>query len=136
MKKYLLDTNICIFYLKGRYDLDRKVEQAGFENCFVSEVTIAELKFGAENSEHIERNRVVVAQFSSTFQVIPIFGSLDVYAKEKARLRKIGYLIDDFDLLIGATAIANELVMVTNNTKHFSRMENIVLEDWTTSLFL
>lgn len=136
MKKYLLDTNIGIFYLKGRYDLDRKVEQAGFENCFVSEVTIAELKFGAENSEHIERNRVVVAQFSSTFQVIPIFGSLDVYAKEKARLRKIGYLIDDFDLLIGATAIANELVMVTNNTKHLSRMENIVLEDWTTSLFL
>lgn len=135
MKKYLLDTNICIFYLKGRFNLNTKVELVGFENCFVSEITIAELKFGAENSELIEKNREVVTNFLSIFQIIPIFGSLDIYAKEKVRLRKIGYLIDDFDLLIGATAIANELVMVTNNTKHFARMENIVLEDWTTALF-
>ena len=131
MKKYLLDTNICIFYLKGRFDLDTKVRNVGVENCFISEITVAELKFGAENSEHVERNRSVVTNLLSVFQVIPIFGSLDVYAKEKARLRKRGDLIDDFDLLIGATAIANELIMVTNNTKHFVRMDGMILEDWT-----
>ncbi len=131
MKKYLLDTNICIFYLKGRFDLDTKVRNVGVENCFISEITVAELKFGAENSEHVERNRSVVTNLLSVFQVIPVFGSLDVYAKEKARLRKRGDLIDDFDLLIGATAIANELIMVTNNTKHFVRMDGMILEDWT-----
>jgi tRNA(fMet)-specific endonuclease VapC len=131
LKKYLLDTNICIFYLKGRFDLDTKVRNVGVENCFISEITVAELKFGAENSEHVERNRSVVTNLLSVFQVIPVFGSLDVYAKEKARLRKQGDLIDDFDLLIGATAIANELIMVTNNTKHFVRMDGMILEDWT-----
>jgi len=131
LKKYLLDTNICIFYLKGRFDLDTKVRNVGVENCFISEITVAELKFGAENSEHVERNRSVVTNLLSVFQVIPVFGSLDVYAKEKARLRKRGDLIDDFDLLIGATAIANELIMVTNNTKHFVRMDGMILEDWT-----
>lgn len=111
------------------------MKQIGFENCFVSEITVAELKFGAENSEHLEKNRKVIANFLEVFQVIPIFGALDIYAREKARLRKVGYVIDDFDLLIGATAIAHELIMVTNNTKHFARMENILLEDWTIERF-
>lgn len=133
MNQYLLDTNIGIFYLKGQFNLNTKIERVGVENGFVSEITIAELKFGAENSEYIEKNRTVMANFLSVFQVIPIFGSLDVYAKEKARLKKMAGLIDDFDLLIGATAIANELVMVTNNLKHLARMENIILEDWTIS---
>jgi len=136
LKRYLLDTNICIFYLKGLFNLNTKIAQVGVENCYVSEITIAELKFGAENSENFEKNRKVIEDFLLVFQVIPIFGSLDIYAEEKARLRKIGCLIDDFDLLISATAIANGLVMVTNNTKHFVRMENIVLEDWTTLLSL
>jgi predicted nucleic acid-binding protein len=51
------DTNICIFYLKGRFNLNTKIEPVGFENCFVSEMTVAELKFGVENSEHVEKNR-------------------------------------------------------------------------------
>ncbi len=51
---------------------------------------------------------------------------------EKARLRKIGKPLDDFDLLIGATAIANGLIMVTNDINHFERLRGINLEDWTT----
>lgn len=63
--------------------------------------------------------------------MVPIFQAIDNYAKEKARLRKIGSSIDEFDLLIGATAITFGLKMVTNNTKHFDRIEGIKLEDWT-----
>lgn len=91
MKKYLLDTNICVYFLKGLYNLDKKIEKAEAENCFVSEITIAELKFGAENSENQEKNRKTVDEFVSKFTIIPIFNSLDVYAKEKARLRKKGF---------------------------------------------
>lgn len=70
-------------------------------------------------------------KFLTGVQILPIFGSLDVYANEKARLRKVGKSIDDFDLLIGASAIANDLVLVTNNIKHFDRLNDVKIEDWT-----
>ena len=125
-----MDTDICIFYLKGVFQLADKIEQIGLNSCFISEITLAELKFGAENSEHIEQNRLIINDFQNRFQIVPIIGALDLYAKEKVRLRKMGTPLDDFDLLIGTTAIANGLIMVTHNTNHFKRLENIVLEDW------
>ena len=85
----------------------------------VSEVTIAELKFGAENSHNKERNRKTIDNFCKVFSVIPIYNALDIYAKEKARLRKKGLPLDDFDLLIGATAISNDLLLVTRNVSDF-----------------
>lgn len=50
MKKFLLDTNICIYFIKGQFDVHRKIKAVGVENCLLSEVTIAELKYGVENS--------------------------------------------------------------------------------------
>ncbi|HRO43839.1 MAG TPA: hypothetical protein PL009_13465 [Flavipsychrobacter sp.] len=76
--------------------------------------------------------RRIVEAFIPKFFIIPIYNSLDVYAKEKARLRRQGLMIDDFDILIGATAVANDMVMVTNNVAHLQRLKNIVIEDWTT----
>jgi len=134
LKKYLLDTNICIFFIKGQYDLNKKIAEAGEQNCFISEVTVAELKYGIENSKTIEAMRIVVEAFIPKFAIIPIYNSLDIYAKEKAKLRKQGLLIDDFDILIGATAIANNMTMITNNGAHLSRLGNIVIEDWTTGI--
>lgn len=132
MKKYLLDTNICVYFLKGLYNLDKKIEKAETENCFVSEITIAELKFGAENSENQEKNRKTVDEFVSKFTIIPIFNSLDIYAKEKARLRKKGLPLDDFDLLIGSTAISNNLTLVTRNVSDFERLKEIEIDNWVT----
>ena len=130
MKKYLLDTNICVYFLKGLYNLDKQIEKVESENCFVSEITIAELKFGVENSEHQEKNRKTIDEFVNKFTIIPIFSSLDIYAKEKARLRKKGKPLDDFDLLIGATAISNNLTLVTKNISDFERIEGIEIENW------
>jgi tRNA(fMet)-specific endonuclease VapC len=64
-------------------------------------------------------------------QILPIFHSLDLFAKEKARLQKAGTPVDDFDLLIGVTSVTHKLTMVTNNTTHFKRINGIKLEDWT-----
>jgi tRNA(fMet)-specific endonuclease VapC len=75
--------------------------------------------------------RPIVEAFLSKFMIIPIYDALDIYAKEKAKLRKKGMLVDDFDLLIGATAIKHNMVMVTNNVTHLGRFENIEIEDWT-----
>ena len=117
--------------MKGLYDLKAKILKVGPENCFISEITLAELKFGVENIQAKEKNAVALANFLTGVIIIPIFPSLDIYAKEKVRLRKAGQPVDDFDLLIGATAISNDLTLVTNNVDHLGRMEGINIEDWT-----
>lgn len=131
MTQYLLDTNICIYFIKGLFELKSKLKFIGLENCFISEITLAELKFGVAKSQARKKNEEVLEIFLRGIQVLPIFPALDVYAEEKARLQKSGKIIDDFDLLIGSTAISFGLTMVTNNTSHFSRLEEIKLEDWT-----
>ena len=131
MKKYLIDTNTCIYYIKGKFELNKKFEKADPDNCFISEITLAELKFGVENSEKKEKNQKALDNFLTGIKIVPIFHSLDLYAKEKARLRKSGTPLDDFDLLIGVTSVTHNLTMVTNNTDHFKRIKGIALEDWT-----
>jgi len=129
--KYLLDTNICIYFLKGKFGLVKVFDQIGFENLFISEITIAELKFGAAKSDRPEKNKRVIEELANMFKKIPIFQSLDIFAEEKARLKKEGNTVDDFDLLIGSTSIANRMILVTNNEKHFSKLKNIQIENWT-----
>ena len=131
MNQYLLDTNICIYYIKGLYNLKSKFQEIEPENCFISEITLAELKFGIAKSQAKEKNQKALENFLSGIQILPIFPALDIYAEEKARLQKSGKIIDDFDLLIGATAVSFDLTMVTNNRSHFSRFNDIKLEDWT-----
>jgi len=131
LKQYLLDTNICIYLLKGLFGLVAKIEVVGIDNCFLSEITIAELKYGAENSDFPKKNLEKIEKLQEMFIVIPIFNSLDIYAKEKSRLKKAGKILDDFDLLIGATAIFNNLTLVTRNVSDFERLEEIEMEDWT-----
>ena len=116
--------------MKGKFNLDEKFDQAT-NNCFISEITLAELKFGVENSERPDKNLQALNKFLTGVKILPIFHSLDLYAKEKARLRKAGTPIDDFDLLIGVTSVTHNLTMVTNNTDHFKRINRIDLEDWT-----
>ncbi|UJP65354.1 type II toxin-antitoxin system VapC family toxin [Mongoliitalea daihaiensis] len=129
--KYLLDTNICIYFLKGRFNLVEKFGQIGFENLYISEITLAELKFGAEKSEFPTKNREIINEFTNLIKLIPIFKAIDIFAKEKARLRKTGRVVDDFDLLIGSSAIVNNMVLVTNNEKHFIDLVGITFENWT-----
>ena len=127
---YLLDTNICIFYIRGKFALDKKIAAIGFDNCYISEITLAELKYGVECSNKKTENRALINEFAKEINVIPVFDCFDIYASEKAKLRTAGILIDDFDLLIASTALSNELILVTDNIKHFNRIEAISLENW------
>ena len=81
--------------MKGKFDLKSKFDEVTADSCFISEITLAELKFGVENSERPEKNRKVLDNFLSGLQILPIFHSQDLYAKEKARLRKSGAPIDE-----------------------------------------
>jgi len=83
MKKYLLDTNICIFFLKGKYNLNEKLKNVGLDNCCISEITLAELKYGAECSNRIDENMKMIDDFAKVVAITPIFNSLGIYAKKK-----------------------------------------------------
>ncbi|MBP7478310.1 MAG: PIN domain-containing protein [Chitinophagales bacterium] len=129
--QYLLDTNICVFFLRGKLNLDEIIKKKGKENCFISEITVLELRFGAENSENPTKSHKSVDMFISGISIIPIYSSIKKYAKEKVRLRKLGRPInDEFDLLIGVSSVENKLTLVTDNVKNFEHIEGIKIENW------
>jgi tRNA(fMet)-specific endonuclease VapC len=129
--QYLLDTNICVFFLRGKLNLNEIIKEKGRENCFISEITVVELRYGAENSDNPLKSHKSVDAFISGLSIIPIFGSIKRYAREKVRLKRIGKpMNDEFDLLIGVTAIENELTLVTDNIKDFQRLDGIKIENW------
>jgi tRNA(fMet)-specific endonuclease VapC len=130
MNGYLIDTNICVFYLRNRGGVLAAIQRVGFANLYISEITVLELLFGAENSANPQKNRAAVADFMNLVQVVPIAVAANIYAIEKVRLNRAGTPVDNFDLLIGVTAVCQNMTMVTNNTKHFRNIEGIVLVDW------
>ncbi len=127
---YLLDTNICIHYFKGQFGLSEKIEKIGFQNFAISEITLAELYYGAEKSLYKEQNLKVIDDFADKITIIPILNSIRIYGKEKARLKTKGTGISYLDLFIGATSIVNEMIMVTRNRREFERLEGIKVENW------
>ncbi|MEM1327964.1 MAG: PIN domain-containing protein [Bacteroidota bacterium] len=128
--KYLLDSDTIIDLIKERYQILQKIESIGITNCFVSEITIGELHFGVHYSSNYEKQKSEPLDISASFNILPISEVLALFGREKARLRKNGNLIADHDLWIGTTAVRYDLIMVTSNTKHFSRIKDIVLQDW------
>lgn len=134
MKKgYLLDTNICVHLLRGRYDVDRLIDHVGFDNCYISEITVAELKYGSElgRQKGWHGKDEGLAEFLAAINVLPIIDVLDLFASEKARLRLAGTPADDnFDLLIGCTSVYYGMVMVTENVKDFKNIGNIRIDNW------
>lgn len=112
--------------------MNEKLKKVKLENCYISEITLAELKYGAECSGRIAENMKMIDNFAQEVTIVPIFNSLNIYAKEKARLRKSGKLVDDFDILIGSTAVANNLILVTENEKHLVRISKVKIENWIT----
>lgn len=86
--------------------------------------------YGAACSSKKEEHLAQVNEFVNLFVVLPIYPILPFFAESKAELRKQGQLIDDFDILIGVTAVANKMTLVSENLKHLSRIPNIKTENW------
>lgn len=129
--KYLLDTNVCIELLKGNKTVRNRIEAVGPQNCRISEITVAELYYGASKSTRSFEKRQDIRFLLELFDLVLISPSLAEYGEIKAFLERKGNRFDEFDLLIGATAIEGGYTLVTNNTKHLSRIPGIKLEDWT-----
>lgn len=130
MQKYLLDSSICVFCLRDKFDVQNKILEIGPENCYVSEVTVAELKYGAEYSTRRDYNLRLCDELLQKINILPFGIAVDLFSSEKARLRKNGTPIEDFDLIIGCTSVVSDMIMVTDNTRHFQNIKGIKLENW------
>lgn len=116
--------------LKNKYGIREAVIKANPENCFVSEITVAELFYGASKSEQKEKRLKDVEFILRKFKILPIYPALPLFGDIRAKLEKAGERIDDFDILIGATSIQNKMIIVSDNIKHLGRLPNIKIENW------
>jgi len=130
MKGFLLDTNICIFALRDKYGVNERLEEIGRKRCYVSDVTVMELRFGAYKSEKKDENLRIVNDFINKLIVVPFADTIDAFCQEKIRLQLLGTPIEDYDLFIGCAAKVAGLTMVTDNVQHLSRIEGLEIENW------
>ena len=126
---YLLDTCILIDLLKGKTELQDRIMQIGIDNCYVSDVILAEFYVGPfkRGGKLIHRQAEwVEKEFKCVF-----FGrSYKTYGRIRASLEQKGKRLDNMDLLVASMAIDNDLTLVTRNAKHFSRIPGLKLEVW------
>lgn len=133
---YMLDTNTCIFAIKGakagRYRQVTETVRAKFPaGICVSSITLAELEYGVANSAFPEQNAAALLRFLAILDILPFEGkAAAAYGRIRAALQKQGILIGSLDMLIAAHAKAAGCVLVTNNTREFSRIDGLPVEDW------
>ena len=130
MKGYLLDTNICIFAMRDKFGVNERLESIDPQQCFVTDVTVMELRYGAYKSERKEENLHTVNDFISNVNTIPFAVAIDAFCQEKIRLQNLGTPIEDYDLFIGCAAKVAGLTMVTDNVQHLSRIDGLNIENW------
>ena len=132
-QQYLLDTCICICWLRDKFGIRERINAVGFDNCCISEMTVAELKVGkvlGQLKGGPKYKEQPMKEFFSAITTIPIAPIFDRYAEEKARLTLIGKPTGEFDLLIGCTAVAKKMIMVTENVDDFENIQGIRIENW------
>jgi tRNA(fMet)-specific endonuclease VapC len=130
---YLLDTNICIYIIKKKPpEVLNKFKKFKIGDLKISSITMAELYFGAHNSEYVEKNLKTVENFLLPFDIINFDDKASIkYGIIKSYLKKQGNIIGELDMQIASIALANDLILVTNNTKEFERVKSLKLENWT-----
>jgi len=130
---YFLDTNICIWALKGTFPkIAGRLRRHAPNSIKISAIVKAELLYGAERSARPARNLPIVEAFLFPFEVVPFCDdSAAVYAGIRRELEAKGKVTGPNDLLIAATVLANRGVLVTHNVREFKRVRGLKTQDWT-----
>lgn len=130
---YLLDTDICVFYLTGRWpQVERKLDSRPPRDIAISAITWAELLAGAASSDRPAQSTARQRSLLDKHVCLPFGADAAVeYARIRAWLRRQGTPIGKLDTQIAAIAHVHQLVVVTHNTRHFSRVPGLPIEDWT-----
>jgi predicted nucleic acid-binding protein len=129
---YLLDTDTIIFSLKGHEAIKKNLQKHFEEPMKICVITLMELYFGAYKSEKVTGNLAKIRTIENAFEIISTGReSAEIFGMLKASLEKSGTPLDDFDLIIASCALSHNLILVTNNIKHFDRVEGLRLTNWT-----
>ena len=129
---YLLDTNICIYLIRNHppHVIDR-IKSCGVGDVAVSAITLAELEYGAAKSSRPDQNREALLVFASPLEILPFDDNAALhYGDIRTYLERSGQSIGAMDMLIAAHARSIPLTLVTNNTREFSRVPNLLVENW------
>ena len=131
--RYLLDTNICIYISKYHpLHVRRRFEQAVPDELAMSAVSYGELRYGAEKSQQRDKALVILHALIETIIILPLPGEAGVkYGQIRAALERAGTPIGSNDLWIAAHALAENLILVTNNEREFARINGLRIENWT-----
>jgi tRNA(fMet)-specific endonuclease VapC len=127
----LIDTNICIYIIKGVNHVREQAKCYDLTDIYISSISVAEMMFGAAKSTKPAETRAKMYHYINRINVLD-FGIKDTlaYGEIRATLSKRGDLIGSLDMLIAAQALANGCKLVTNNTREFERVSGLVLENW------
>ncbi|MGH7858724.1 MAG: type II toxin-antitoxin system tRNA(fMet)-specific endonuclease VapC [Candidatus Binatia bacterium] len=130
--RYLLDTNVCVDYLTGRFPrVIERIRESSPEDLCVSSVAMAELRYGAEKSAHRSRNHARLDVFFQEVRILDFdAGAASEYGRVRRELESAGKPIGPNDMLIGAHARALTLVLVTDNVREFRRIRRLRVENW------
>jgi tRNA(fMet)-specific endonuclease VapC len=131
--KYFLDTNICIYYLKGMYPkLKDKLLSYNPDRIIIPVITKAELLYGAEKSQKKEENLKRIQQFLLPFHIQEFSDTeTQAYATIRNTLEKEGNIIGPNDILIASIVLSNNGTLITKNIKEFTRIKGLKVKDWT-----
>jgi tRNA(fMet)-specific endonuclease VapC len=125
----ILDTDHCVAILRGNLDLNDHVNPD--EPLATTAISVAELVHGAARSKRVEENYARLEVLLSALTVLPFDESAArKFGVLKAGLEKRGETLDDLDLQIACIALENQQALLTNNEKHFERIEGLRLENW------
>ena len=130
---YYLDSNICIYFLKGIYpSIKEKIVNTNPSTIKIPSIVKAELLYGAEKSQQKAKNLSTIKLFLEPFEIVPFDEECSiVYSKIRSAMELKGMVIGPNDSIIAATVLAKNGVLVTNNTKEFEKVKNLKLENWT-----
>jgi len=131
--KYLLDTDICIYLINEKpKGLLSKFEQYPVDEFGISSITHAELQYGIAKSAYKEKNKKALYEFLLPVTILPFHGEAVTacYGRIRALLESKGEAIGPFDMLIAAHALSLDLILISNNTKEFTRIPDLKLENW------
>ena len=135
MKGFILDTDTWIEYFRHRGGVEIHLAETPANQIFASEVSIAELTYGALHSNAVERHLQEPKEIEETFTVLPLGDWARDYAEIRQALVSKGLIVGDFDIMIGVTARHYEMTVVTHNIKHFKEMPGVQCVDWVKDIF-
>ena len=129
--RYLIDTDIIIYSLKDFSDVNNQFKIHQNDPKLLSVITYGELLYGAYKSTNADKNLATIRRLAEIFPIVNVSPSvMETFGNLKASLEKSGAVIADLDLMIASTAIVHNLVLVTNNERHFGRILSLNIENW------